>query len=68
MRLMRRKRMKAELINVFNAESDNLVAGTRLCIQPQSMTELYAMNVWLEQNKMTAGKCVQVDTSEIDNE
>ena len=62
------KRMKAELINVFDADSDKLVAGTKLCIQPQSLTELYAMNIWLEQNKMTAGRCVQIDTSEIDNE
>jgi len=56
--------MKAELMNVFNENYHEV----KLCVSPQSLTELYAMNMWLEQNKMTAGKCVQIDTSEIDNE
>ena len=55
------KRMKAELMNVFN-ENYNEV---KLCVSPQSLTELYAINVWLERNKCD---CIQVDTTEIDSE
>lgn len=57
--------MKAELMNVFN---ENYTLEVKLYVSPQSLTELYAMNIWLEQNKMTAGMCVQVDATEIDSE